>query len=211
MSTSSPLFQGGDTGYASYRTIAVSRWPTVGPPPDVSSAAEYDQMSADLVATGVIADPKMIYFDARVSSRYPTIEIRIADGCPLLDDVVLLAALGRALVATAAAEDAAGEPLPEVGQLMLRAATWRAARSGLIGDLVDPRLGRPAPAAEVVGALVAYVRPALTARGEWDEVSRLAGDLLARGSSAQRQRALLGAGADLNDVVTAVVRETAAE
>ncbi|WP_344083879.1 glutamate--cysteine ligase [Luedemannella helvata] len=205
MSASSPTFRGGDTGYASYRTVAISRWPTVGPPPDVRSAREYDRLIGSLVDTGVIKDAGMIYYDARPSARYPTVEIRIADGCPDLDDVVLLAGLSRALVATAAADEEA----PEAPVELVRAATWRAARSGLEEDLVDPFASRAVPAGELVDALLEHVRPELSARGEWPTVRELADRLLARGTSAERQRELLAAGASDADLVADLVAVTA--
>ena len=150
MSASSPMFRGVDTGYASFRTIAISRWPTVGPPPDFASAAEYNQTVSTLVDSGVISDAGMIYYDARPSARYPTVEIRIADACPQVDDAVLLAALGRALVVAAAAEDRAGLQVPSAATVLVRAATWRAARSGIEGDLLDPVTWQPVAAESVV-------------------------------------------------------------
>jgi carboxylate-amine ligase len=195
MSASSPFFQGEDTGYASYRTVVVSRWPTVGPPPDFASAKEYDHTVTTLIDSGVISDSGMVYFDARLSARYPTIEIRVADACPSVDDAVLLAALARSLVVTAAHADAASdsEPqrdadVPHSPQVLLRAATWRAARSGLDGCLIDPRTLRAAPAADVVRALLNHVRPALEDHGEWQTVAELSEALLAHGPSARRQR-----------------------
>jgi carboxylate-amine ligase len=205
MSGSSPLFQRGDTGYASYRTIVVSRWPTSGPPPLVSSNAEYERAVGDLLETGVICDPGMIYFDVRPSARYPTLEIRVADACPVLDDVVLLAALARALVATAAAVASGTEPQTYPLQ---RAATWRAARSGLDDELVHPETGRAGPAEVAVRALLAHVRPDLEERGEWATVDGLTTALLARGTSARRQRDVLKRDGDLGAVVAAVVAET---
>jgi carboxylate-amine ligase len=209
LSASSPMFRRVDTGYASYRTIAISRWPTVGPPPDFESAAEYDEAVSTLVDSGVISDAGMIYYDARPSARYPTVEIRIADACPNIDDAVLLAALGRALVVAAAAEDRAGHPLPSAAPVLVRAATWRAARSGLEGDLLDPVTSRPAAAEAVVGALLDYLRPALTHHADWDLATDLSRALLSRGTSSRRQRALLHAGASDAGIVEAVVAETA--
>jgi glutamate---cysteine ligase / carboxylate-amine ligase len=206
MSGSSPLFQREDTGYASYRAIVVSRWPTSGPPPLVSSAAEYDTAVRDLVDTGVISDAGMIYFDVRPSARYPTLEIRVADACPALDDVVLLAGLARALVVTAAGY--ARHPGPIYP--LLRAATWRAARSGLDGELVHPETGRAVPAAEAVRALLVHVEEALERNGDRATVGELSEALLARGTSARRQRAVLARGGDLCAVVASVVAETAA-
>ena len=52
----------------------------------------------------------MVYFDARLSEHYPTLEIRIADVCLYADDAVLIAALARALVETEARRWRAGRP-----------------------------------------------------------------------------------------------------
>jgi len=215
LSTSSPFFQGHDTGYASYRTVVVSRWPTVGPPPDFTSAQEYDRTVAALVESGVISDAGMIYFDARVSARYPTVEIRVADGCPNIDDAVLLAALSRALVITAARTDAMhGDhqqaPLPHQAQVLLRAASWRAARSGVDGHLIDPWTVRAAPANEIVESLLDHVRPVLDERDEWSTVRELTDALLARGTSARRQRDLMSKGAPAAQVVASLAAETVA-
>jgi carboxylate-amine ligase len=212
LSASSPCFNGQDTGYASYRTVVTSRWPTVGPPPDFVSAAEYDRTVTSLVDSGVISDAGMIYFDARLSARYPTIEIRVADACPSLDDVIVLAAMSRALVVTAAREDGedspAAEPVPEAHQVLLRAANWRAARSGLDGHLIDPLVGRAVPAAVMVKHLLEHVRPVLDERGEWDTVAQLVDRLVARGTSARRQRDALGTGMSVADMVAGITAET---
>lgn len=209
LSVSSPFFAGQDTGYASYRTVVTSRWPTVGPPPDLGSAAEYDRVVDTLVQSGVISDAGMVYFDARPSARYPTVEVRVADSCPRVDDAVLLTALARGLVTVAAEEDAAGRPLPEAPQVLLRAATWRAARSGLTGHLVDPSTRAPVTAGARVDALLAHLRPALEARGEWEIAVDLLQELRARGTSATRQRALWSSTGDTRKVVQSLAAETA--
>jgi carboxylate-amine ligase len=205
LSVSSPYFAGQDTGYASYRTVVTSRWPTVGPPPDLGSAAEYDRVVDTLVASGVISDAGMVYFDARPSARYPTVEVRVADSSPDIDDVVLLAALARGLVTVAAEEDAAGRALPETPQVLLRAATWRAARSGLGGHLVDPTTRTAVPAGVRIDALLRHVRPALEQRGEWETALDLLAALRSRGTSATRQRKA----ATHREAVLALVEETA--
>jgi len=215
MSASSPFFQGEDTGYASYRTVVVSRWPTVGPPPDFASAEEYDRTVAALIHSGVISDAGMIYFDARLSARYPTVEIRVADACPSVDGAVLIAALARALVVTAARADVTTDDqqrtaIPESPQVLLRAATWRAARSGLDDHLIDPRTIRAVPAADVIRALLLHVRPVLEERGEWEVVAESSAALLAGGTSARRQREALRQGRSLAAMVAGLAAETAA-
>ncbi len=104
----------------------------------------------------------MIYFSARLSARFPTVEIRVADVCTDVDDAVLIAALCRALVETAATRRRAGEPPAAVTGSLLRAATWRAARFGLTGELFDPVSGGQVEAAgRLVDQLVDHVAAAL--------------------------------------------------
>jgi carboxylate-amine ligase len=209
LSASSPFWRGTDTGYASYRTLIWRRWPTAGALYGFESAADYDQAITDLIRSGIITDSGMIYFDVRPSAHLPTLELRICDSCPRLDDVVLLAGLFRALVISAAAAEYEGQPLPPVRPELLQAATWRAARAGLEGDLVDPVTASPAPAARLLEQLLAELRPALESTGDWELVCELTTSALARGSSAARQRAARSSGG-LRNVVDTLVTETRA-
>ena len=187
LSANSPYWMGDDSGYASFRSQVWSRWPTAGPTRLFGSPEAYHAAVAGLVATGTILDQGMVYFDARLSAKYPTVEIRVADVCLSADTATLLAALARGLVETAAR--AADEPPPTVPVEILRTALWRAGRSGLSGGLVDPRTWRPAPAHDVVGALVDHVRDVLVDLGDLDTVTELLGGLWARGNGASRQHA----------------------
>ncbi|MFI8965812.1 glutamate--cysteine ligase [Streptomyces sp. NPDC053493] len=189
LSASSPYWLGADTGYASWRTMVWQRWPTAGPPACFADAEEYDRVVGELVGSGVISDPGMIYYDVRPSAHLPTLELRVCDACPRVETVVLIAALYRALVADARARLAAGEPACDGNHAWLRAATWRAARSGLEGDLVDPVTRRPTPASAVVRGMLRRLRPVLEAHGDWAAVRSLAEEALARGSAAERLRA----------------------
>lgn len=209
LTASSPYFEGMDTGHASYRTQWWARWPTTGSPEVLDSKTAYDEAVADLVAAEVISDASHLYWDARPSGRYPTIEVRSADSSPSVDDVVLHAALSRSLVRVAADEvlrDVAPDhPRPE----LVRAARWRAARYGLDDTLLDLRSRSLRPASELVRALLRRLRDDLEAAGEWDEVAALATQLVRRGSSASRQRRLAErSGGDLLVVARSLSRES---
>lgn len=190
--TNSPLWDGRDTGYASWRAQVWKRWPTAGPTSAFGSLAAYDRLRYDLIASGAALDDGMLYFDARLSARYPTVEIRVADVCPAVEDAVLVAALARGLVVTALA--AADRPAPEIPVELLRAAAWAASRYGLGGRLVDPVARRARPAGEVVDRLHRHLRAALEETGD----AALVSDGLARlgrsGTGADRQRAAFGRG-----------------
>src|SRR5829696_228554 len=207
LSASSPYWNGQDTGYASIRTTIWQRWPSAGSPGRLSSAAEYDQLVADLISSGVIADAKMAYFDVRPSSHAPTLELRVCDACPLVDDAVLIAGLFRALSRAAELDIEAGTPFTTPPAPLHRAAMWQAARSGLSRSLVDHD-ALPRPAVDVVRDLVTRLRPQLEEYGDWDTVVDLTEALLARGNSADRQRAAFAEGGRLEDVMSLVVDES---
>ncbi|MFP5023330.1 glutamate--cysteine ligase [Pseudonocardia phyllosphaerae] len=211
ITSSSPYWRGHDSGYASYRSMIWQRWPTAGPPGAVTTAAEYDAMITDLIASGTISDAGMLYFDVRPSAHLPTVELRVCDACPEVDDVVLVAGLFRALVGKARADTEAGLPLPRIRHELLRAAGWRAARSGLEGDLVDP--AGPvlvSPAVQLRGML-AELRPWLEETGDLEQVTELTEAVLARGSAAALQRRAFGRRGSLADVVDDLVARTQGE
>ena len=210
LSASSPFWaDGSDTGYSSGRTLVWQRWPTTGLAAPVSSAAEYDKLVSELVASGVITDAGMVYFDVRPALAAPTLELRICDSCPSVDTIVLIAGLFRALVEREVGGLRAGVPAFEVSPPLGRAALWRAARSGLEGDLVDIDGPVSRPAADVVSDLVRSLRPQLEAAGDWQMISDLTRKVLTAGSSAARQRRALRRRGRLTDVVDQLIAETA--
>ncbi|WP_217242773.1 glutamate--cysteine ligase [Streptomyces sp. AC555_RSS877] len=210
LSANSPFWQGKDTFYSSYRSRVWQRWPSAGPTEPFRSAERYHRRVADMVATGVILDEGMIYFDARLSRRYPTVEIRVSDVCLHASTAVLVATLARGLVETAAREWRAGrEPLGHSVSL-LRLAAWRAARSGLTEELLHPATMRRMPAEAVVRALLDHVGDALAETGDLDRARDTCAELLRLGSGAGVQRALMERTGSLRDVVTECVRITQA-
>jgi carboxylate-amine ligase len=186
LSANSPFWQGKDTLYSSYRSRVWQRWPSAGPTEPFRSAERYHRRVADMVATGVILDEGMIYFDARLSRRYPTVEIRVSDVCLHADTAVLIATLARGLVET----------------------SWRAARSGLSEELLHPVTMRRMPAETVVRALLCHVEDALADSGDLERARETCAALLHGGGGARVQRELMERTGSLRDVVTECVRHT---
>ncbi len=209
LSANSPYWRGDDSGYQSFRSQVWGRWPTAGATAPFGDAATYRATVRSLVESGTILDSGMVYFDARLSARYPTVEVRVADVCLDPEDAVLLGALVRGLADTAA--DGTGHDLgPEPRAEEVRVAGWRAARSGLTGDLVSPLTARPVPAAQAVDELVRHVTPALERSGDLPWVRDHLAALLRRGNGAQQQRRWRQEGADDAELVRRAVRSTLA-
>lgn len=208
LSANSPFWYGTDTGFASFRYQAWSRWPTAGPSEVFGSVEAYDRLLRALLSSGVPLDDGMIYFDARLSSRFPTVEVRVTDVCLEAEHAGVLAALVRALVETASRQWRAGAPAPPVGATELRAWSWRASKSGAEVELVDPGTGGPAPAEVVVARLLRLLRPVLADLGEEEPVAAVVAGILRHGSGARRQRAAYAVHGDVREVVRAALELT---
>ncbi|AEV83144.1 carboxylate-amine ligase [Actinoplanes sp. SE50] len=139
LTSNSPLFLGVDTGHASWRSVQLLRWPSIGPTPYFASARDYGRTVEDLISSSMVLDEASIYWYARLSPTYPTVEIRVGDVCTDLDDTVLVTALVRAAVATAIADIPGRDPRSAAPRL-------RAGRRELaLGPLrAQRRPGRPA-------------------------------------------------------------------
>ncbi|MFK4150306.1 glutamate--cysteine ligase [Streptomyces sp. NPDC004065] len=208
ISANSPFWQGSDSSYDSYRSRVWDRWPSAGPTELFGSPERYHRRVADMVSTGVILDEKMAYFDARLSERYPTVEIRVADVCLHAGTARLVASLARGLVETAAREWRAGREPVDHSVTLLRLATWQAARAGLERELLHPETMRRQPAESVLRALLDHVAGALADSGDLDHARRAVAELLRNGTGARVQRELMERTGSLRDVVTECVRLT---
>nr|WP_202520101.1 glutamate--cysteine ligase [Streptomyces sp. SID1034] len=193
MSANSPFWQGRDTGFASWRTPVFSRWPVCGPPPRFEDLEDYERRTRALVESRVILDTGQLYWQARLSERYPTLELRCLDVQLRADDAVMLAGVVRALAATALRAHKAGEPEPQCPPELLQAAVWHAARHGLGGTLIDSA-GRPRPAGDTLCQLTQHIAQDLAESGDEREVGSLIHRLLRQGNGADRQREALADG-----------------
>lgn len=205
----SPFAEGRDTKYASWRSQAWTRWPSAGPTEAFGSLSGYKEASRLLKMTGAARDDGMLYYDARLSTGQPTVEIRVLDACTDLADAVLAAALVRGLVETAAEEWAEGRPRPHWRAEILRAAHWRAARMGLTDTLVDPVLHELRPAREALERLVRHIRGRIEVAGDLALVEEGVERVL-RGGGATRQRAAYERTGGIDGVVDDLIRRTEA-
>lgn len=208
ISANSPFHEGRDTGYASWRALAWGQWPSAGPTERFGSVEGYRQVGRALIDSGAARDEGMLYYDARLARDYPTVEVRIADVCTDPDDAVLVAALARALVHRYA--EPGSEPADAATRWrseLVRAATWRAARVGLAGRLLEPLTAQLRPAREVLGLLLDTVRGPLEAAGDVERVREGMERVLGEGGSV-RQRAAYERSGRLEDVVDDLVART---
>lgn len=214
LSASSPFWQGADTDMASYRLAVYGELPRTGPPDRMASHHAYAALIGDLVAVGAIEDGTKLWWDVRPSARFPTLEQRITDICPRLDDVAALAAWYQATLAWLHALGARGEALVEMSPTLVRENRWIAQRHGSDAQLIDATRRRVVPVADLVEEALDRLGGAAEALGCRPELAGL-GRIAAEGSSTTRQRAVLAwalaDGAGRGEALCAVVDSLIAE
>lgn len=214
LSTSSPFWQGGDTGLNSYRLSVWDEMPRTGLPNVFDSQAEYQRHVDVMVNAGLIEDGTKIWWDIRPSSRFPTLEMRICDVCTDVDDAAAIAALYASLLHMLYRLRLSNQRWRHYASMLVNENRWRAQRYGIDDGLVDFGRGEIVAfteLAEEMLELVAEDADALGCRAELEHVRSICAD----GTSAHRQRAAyaaaLDAGKSEDDALKAVVDHLIAE
>lgn len=208
LSANSPFWLGRNTGYMSYRTEMWTRLPMTGTPPVFTNNRDYQTAIDDLITIGAINDPTNIYWDIRLSHKFPTIEFRVTDICLTVEEAVTITGLVRALVWTAYREVINNLPLPQVRPEIVQVAQWYAARYGLTGKLIDVEGKIPLSAAELVDKFLNYLRPALEKFGDWQTISNSVRHIIEQGNGAQRQLAVYQKNQSFEEVVDYIIEQT---
>jgi len=192
LSTSSPYWQGRDTDLASYRLTVFDNLPRTGLPPLFPSFGDYERTVDVLVDLGVIEDSSKIWWDLRPSSRFPTLETRICDVSPRLEDTLTLAALIQSLSRMLFRLRERNQRWRLYDAFLVEENRWRAQRYGTSEGLIDFGRREIVPLAELMEELIEMTgedAERLNCRTEVEHVR----DMLARGTSSERQRAVYGA------------------
>lgn len=215
LSTSSPFWDGADSGFMSYRQTACDEWPRMGIPEFFEDQSAYEAYVAMLIRTGTIKQAGDCWWGLRPAAKYPTLEMRMTDACPRLDDVLCIASLFRLLVAHAIDQPRPGLSYSQVSQWILKENRWRAKRSGIHAAFIVEGYDRPFSAAQWLFRAQQTLGDTAQKMGV-EDVFAQARRILRDGTSADRQRrvyaqALRGGGdvdAALSQVVDQLLMET---
>ena len=187
-----PYAHGRNSGFASWRSILIRRLPSSWCPPAFHDFDDYTERVDRLVALGAIGDAASIAWAARLSRRFPTVEVRAFDAQLTPDDSLFAAALSRALILSDA-PDTVGPSDPDA----IDASMWTAARRGTHARVIDPTTGEAAPLWEAAAAMIAHARPVLAEQGDEEFVTAHLERIRVDGTGAERQeRAYVRDGVD---------------
>ncbi|MEL7255952.1 MAG: carboxylate-amine ligase [Pseudomonadota bacterium] len=188
LSCSSPFWQGRDTGLHSYRLTVFDNLPRTGLPPVMHSFSEFERSVKVLTDLDLIEDSSKIWWDLRPSSKFPTLETRICDVQPALEDTLTLAALIQALTRMLYRLAKKNQRWRIYDRFLVDENRWRAQRYGTSKGLID--LGRRdiVPLPDLMDEMLELLADDAQACGAMEEVSRVRE--MAQSTSAARQRAI---------------------
>ena len=98
ISSSSPFWEGRDTGLHSHRSKIMEGLPTAGLPTLMRNWSEYVWLVNHMVETGFINTIREIWWDVRPHHNFGTVEVRVCDMPGNLADALAIAALVQCLV-----------------------------------------------------------------------------------------------------------------
>jgi len=202
LSTSSPFYEGQDTGLCSYRAKLFEALPLAGIPDGFGSWTVFKNIIAMLIQSDIIKQVRDIWWDVRPHPDFGTVEIRICDLPSRFADIIALVALIQATVVTLSRGNANRPPNMQV----LRSNKWQAARYGLPGRFVDPLAGRKGSLAEAAYQLLKMTGQAANELGSNAYLASIA-RILQQGTSADQQRRLYRNAKTMQAVVQGMRKE----
>lgn len=216
LSTSSPYWEGEDTGFKSFRLTVFNSLPRTGLPERFASYGEYRRHINTLIDNGLIQDTSKIWWDLRPSWRYPTLETRVMDCCTTVDDALALAAMVQCLLRMLWRLRTGNTQWRVYPDMLINENRWRAMRYGTDERLLDLAKGELVPFPALLEELLEMLdedAEALECRAELHHTR----EILRRGTSTHRQLAVFAKaraeGASdreaFNAVVDWLIRETA--
>jgi carboxylate-amine ligase len=200
LSVSSPFVEGVNSGLHSARTEIFTRmFPRCGIPDAFASWQEWEEYVRFLYRTGSITEHTQIWWSVRPHLAFPTVEIRICDAQPTLEEAQTLAAYLYALTCRIARALDDDEPLPDHPHRLIEENFWRATRYGLSGELIDLATGEVLPARARLEQLADWIAPVAEELGVPLAVPAV--------TSSERQLARLAEGATLREIYAEQVVE----
>jgi len=208
LSTSSPFWQGYDSGLKSYRSIYQRNFPRTGIPRVFSSWSDYTQLVDTLIRTDCMRDGRDIWWDLRPNWEYPTLEFRICDVCTRVEEAICIAAIFQAIVAKLWKLRHDNMTFRVYPHDLIEENKWRAARFGLDGRLIDFGKQKELPARELIAEMVSwFIDDVVDDLGSRKYVN-YAFTIMDGGTSADRQLATLKRTGSMQAVVQQLIEET---
>ena len=183
LTTSSPFYEGIDTGLYSYRTKIFESLPLAGLPDYLNNWNHFINLTDNLMKANVIKSVKDLWWETRPHPGFCTVEVRICDVPINFNKILALVALIQALVVTLQNTN----KLPNTHIQILESNKWQAARYGLEGTFIDPLSLKQLSIRKAIESLCELVEPKMVSLGSAKYIKVL-DEILSKGDGATIKR-----------------------
>lgn len=206
LSASSPFWQGEDTGLASCRPTTYEALPTAGQPYQVRNWREFEHLYYTLKKCNAIGSMKDLWWDMRPSPGFGTLEIRVCDGPATHAEAVAITAYIHMLAHWFKDNGGWIDQIAPSPHWLARENKWRVMRYGLDAVLVTNIDGNTKPVRQDIEEWLTKTSGYMESLGYGKYIKTLR-EILVKGNSSMRQRAVFAASGSLEAVVKHNVRE----
>lgn len=204
LSASSPFWGGTDTGYASNRAMMFQQLPTAGLPSQFDEWSEYEKYVDDMLTTGIIDHINEIRWDIRPAPHWGTVEVRVCDGLPTLEEILAITAFIQCLVDDMSDRLDAGETLPTMPDWFHNENKWRAARYGMDAIIIENAAADERLVTDCLADEIERLTPVAERLGCREELQSIT-SIIDRGVPYQRLKRVLTETGSLTEVTRSLI------
>jgi glutamate---cysteine ligase / carboxylate-amine ligase len=202
LTTSSPFFDSGDTGFHSYRSNLFPCLPRTGIPDTIGNWDNFQELVLILNQSTLLNGTKEIWWDVRPHPDFGTVEIRICDLPSHFNEIIAIVALIQTLVIKLSKEKPSRFPSREI----MMHNKWNAARYGLDGTFINEKPGSHYTFRKVITDLIESLSSQMQSLGSGKHIQPIE-SILQRGTSADQQKKLYATHGDFREMIYIMQRE----
>jgi len=209
LSASSPFWGGIDTGLESSRLAVLQSFPTGGVPYYFENWKEFSTYFDVMKRSGSIQSLKDIYWDIRPHFDFGTIEIRVFDSMPNLEDTLAAVAFTHCLVLWLDDQIENNKRSKKINMRRYWVAPenkWQAIRYGLMGRITQPETFEQCTIKEDILRLLEELQPVASTLNCTKELNGVH-KIVEFGNSARRQKEVFAKTRDFTNVMDSLIQE----
>tara|TARA_B100001029_G_C15061379_1_gene458816 strand:- start:1616 stop:2755 length:1140 start_codon:yes stop_codon:yes gene_type:complete len=207
LSANSPFFDSELTGLASTRTKIFEGLPTAGLPPFLKNYSEFQKFMRTLKKAGAINSIREVWWDIRPHPNFGTVEIRVCDAVPTIEEMVNITAFIQCLVVGFSENYDEGRQLEILDPWVILENKWRATRFGMDAFIIIDESGTLQPLKECILETIDKLLPVADLLGCRRELENLCTIVNMNNSPYKRQIEIFNKNNNLSDIVKYFIDE----
>ena len=202
LSTSSPFYEGEDTGLYSYRTKIFESLPLAGLPDYLDNWNHFLNLTHNLMKARIINSVKDLWWEVRPHPGFGTVEIRICDIPTNFEEIIAIVAIIQALVVKIKNSDS----YPDTHIQILESNKWQAVRYGLEGAFIDPVSLKQSTIRKSIEDLCALIEPTMISLKSRKYI-KIIENILIKGTGTTKKKSLYKVSGNFQHMIKSLKEE----